>query len=292
MPTYHNMSPADFRSKLKNGDYDNLTGAKRAIGKMKQWGDKEKDSARTYATKHFGDAPAPAKKAAKKAVAKRATKKAAPKAAAKGKRVAKKKAAKKVAAAPAAEKMAAAPTPKKAASKRTASKRGSGGQAATSAGAGSSRGALADTLGLYQEGVGTYKVAADTLRNCASEDFSVTEGLKLCGMGILKLLPALDRDFVAPLTAEEQRGANLFREAGTVTTAMQEHQNRAVVAPVATPAPAEPEVPMAVSPAQAAPVAPQAPITPPAAPSNGATPVVAPPTFPQAAAGGVVPPRA
>lgn len=83
MSSYQKFTLATFKGKLKNGAYENLTGANRAIGKTQGLSDDERDKARRMAAKHFGsDTPtpapaAPAKKAAKKAakkVAKKATK--------------------------------------------------------------------------------------------------------------------------------------------------------------------------------------------------------------------------
>ena len=76
---YEKLSPERFAANLKEGKYVGLTGARRAIGKT-GWSDKEKDTARALADKHFGGATSTAKpkKAAKAPkVAKHAVKKAA-----------------------------------------------------------------------------------------------------------------------------------------------------------------------------------------------------------------------
>jgi hypothetical protein len=92
MAEYEKVTPAKFRKRLKEGHYETLTGARRAIGRMSEWTDQQKNRARNEAEKYFDGAPAPkAKKAAKKKVAKKTTKKAA-------KKVTKKKATKKKAA--------------------------------------------------------------------------------------------------------------------------------------------------------------------------------------------------
>lgn len=49
----------EFKKRLADGAYKNLTGARRGIGKFKDMSDKERDEARALADKHFGDNPAP-----------------------------------------------------------------------------------------------------------------------------------------------------------------------------------------------------------------------------------------
>lgn len=117
MSSYQKFSLSTFRGKLKDKAYDTLAGANRAIGKMRELSDAEREKARRMAASHFGaEAPPKAAKAAKKEkkVAKtvaKIVKKAAKRAArimessaapAKkvSKKVAKKRAAKQVAAAP------------------------------------------------------------------------------------------------------------------------------------------------------------------------------------------------
>lgn len=67
-----------FKKKLSGGEYETLTGARRAVGKMKDMSDDERNTARRAADKYFDGKPQPAvkKKTAKK-VAKKAEKKAA-----------------------------------------------------------------------------------------------------------------------------------------------------------------------------------------------------------------------
>lgn len=72
---YEKLSPERFAEKLKAGEYDSLTGARRAIGKA-SWSEAAKNTARAAAEKAFGGAAAPAKAAPKK-TAKAAPKKAA-----------------------------------------------------------------------------------------------------------------------------------------------------------------------------------------------------------------------
>jgi hypothetical protein len=89
---YEKLTIKAFKDKLEDGQYDSLTGARRAVGKVSGWSEGERDKARTLADKYFGadstektTAKAKGKggkkkKAAKKAAAKRTSK--APKAAA------------------------------------------------------------------------------------------------------------------------------------------------------------------------------------------------------------------
>lgn len=98
---YDKLTVERFKERLDAGEYDGLTGARRAIGKAK-WNDKDRERARALADAHFGadgGKPAPKKAAAKKPAPKKAA--AAPK---------------KVAAAK------PAPAPKKAAAKKAASR--------------------------------------------------------------------------------------------------------------------------------------------------------------------------
>jgi hypothetical protein len=62
---YEKLTPEKFVTKLKAGEYESLTGARRGIGKA-DWSDADKEAARTKAEKHFGGVPAPAKKTATK----------------------------------------------------------------------------------------------------------------------------------------------------------------------------------------------------------------------------------
>lgn len=74
MAEYEKVTPADFRERLKDGNYTSLTGARRAIGRMSSWTEQQKARARADAEKHFEGAPEPnkAKKVAKKAIKKKA----------------------------------------------------------------------------------------------------------------------------------------------------------------------------------------------------------------------------
>lgn len=81
MPTYEKATLDSFKVNLKEGKYKDLTGARRAIGKMAAFSAKEKEQAQEIAAKHFGSAAPAVKTAAKagpkKAAVKTATKKAA-----------------------------------------------------------------------------------------------------------------------------------------------------------------------------------------------------------------------
>lgn len=74
------VTMADFEKRLADGRYNNLTGARRGIGKMAGWSDKERALANDKANAHFGEGTKASKpvKAAKTAP-KKAKTKAAPK---------------------------------------------------------------------------------------------------------------------------------------------------------------------------------------------------------------------
>lgn len=201
---------AVFKNKLKNGEYETLTGARRAIGKVQGWTDKEKDSARAIAEKHFEGAPAPtkakpgrkAKKAPKKAVKARAV----------------------LAKTPAAEEsVAASPVGpgkgrKKKASAKTAPVKKAGRKAAATApeAAGSMRATVettAQAMGMLAEGTSILQKIKDY-----GSGVDVTAGLKQIALTATKLIEQLDRCIVDPLSAQaqEQRSAALFAQAAPV----------------------------------------------------------------------------
>jgi len=70
MSSYKKFTLSTFKQKLVDGDYENATGANRAIGKTQELSDAEKVKAKTMVAAHFGTEPAkakPAKKASKSA---------------------------------------------------------------------------------------------------------------------------------------------------------------------------------------------------------------------------------
>lgn len=89
MAEYEKVTPAKFRGRLKDGHYNSLTGARRAVGRMSEWTEQQRNRARNEAEKYFEGNPTPKKvdkkvaKAGKKA-AKKTTKKAAKKTSARG----------------------------------------------------------------------------------------------------------------------------------------------------------------------------------------------------------------
>lgn len=95
MATYEKITLASFKKKLEAKGYKNLTGARRAVGRMTQWSEEDRQKARTMADRFFG-AQAPAKKTASKKVEKpkKAAKEAVKKEAKKAPKAAKAKAAK------------------------------------------------------------------------------------------------------------------------------------------------------------------------------------------------------
>lgn len=219
MPTYKMMTLADFKSKVKNGDYTSAGGARKAIGKAKEWNDKDRDAARAFVSKHFGE-EAPAKKTAarKPRSAKKTTKKATSKKTA-AKKTTTKKASAKTAAPTGRKKTAkkAAKTSKKT-TKKVATKRQ---PRARSASPTEEEHTLRERLTEYQDAVGVYKDAAETLKKCKSEGMSVSEGLKTCADGLTSLVKGMDQHIVQPLTSQEQRGAELFAKAAEITNGHQ-----------------------------------------------------------------------
>jgi chemotaxis protein histidine kinase CheA len=203
MPTYTKLSPADFRKKLKNGGYKDLTGARRAIGKMQEWSEAERDKARNAAAKHFGEeAPAPTKKKAKKKAAKKAAK------AKPAKKMPKKRAKKKAAKKPAK----ASPGPGRGRKKKAAKKttKASAPKKRASAKSGVDVDARIEST---RNAVQAYAEAVDVLKKCQTQQHSVEAGLKSAADGVTQLISAMQTDIVQPLTTAEQRGAELFAQA-------------------------------------------------------------------------------
>lgn len=56
MAAYAKITLASFKQRLKNNEYKSITGARRAIGRMSEWTEDDKNSARRAADKHFGAA--------------------------------------------------------------------------------------------------------------------------------------------------------------------------------------------------------------------------------------------
>lgn len=218
MPNYETLD--GFKKKLKSGHYSNVTGARRAVGKMRTWEDPEKDAARKAIDRHFGDAakPAPRKAAApKKAAAAPAGKKFDRK-----KRPAKKATPKKAAAKPAVK--AAAPAkkaaPKKAAAKKAAPKKAAAKGKGKSRSRASAKKATAPSVDPVQERLETYgnavvlyERAALTLQKCQSDTVNVSEGLGKVAASVTLLIQGMDKEIVQPLTEKEQKGASLFNTA-------------------------------------------------------------------------------
>lgn len=98
MSSYEKFDPSVIKKRIKDGEYDSLTGANRAIGKTQNLSDEDRDALKKYAAKHFGVEAAPAKKKAAKKTATKAPKaaKAAPAPKAAVAKKASKRAAKKV----------------------------------------------------------------------------------------------------------------------------------------------------------------------------------------------------
>lgn len=78
--TYEKLTPESFKKKMKEGGYQDISGARRAIGRMSEWSEADRDKARAFADKFFG-AEAPVTKKVTKKTGKKAAKKTTKKAA-------------------------------------------------------------------------------------------------------------------------------------------------------------------------------------------------------------------
>lgn len=67
MSSYQKFTLGTFKKKLENGDYENATGANRAIGKTQELSEKEKAKAKAMVVSHFGTEPVKSAKKSKKA---------------------------------------------------------------------------------------------------------------------------------------------------------------------------------------------------------------------------------
>jgi hypothetical protein len=78
MPEQVKTTVDTFKQRLNNGDYQSLTSALKAVGRVNGWKEKEREDARALAQKHFGSsgkpAAAPKPKAAPKKAAGKKTK--------------------------------------------------------------------------------------------------------------------------------------------------------------------------------------------------------------------------
>lgn len=210
MPAYNKLGFSDFKARLKNGDYESATGARRAVGKC-DWEDSEKQSAKTLIDKHFGVEATPAKAAKTPGGRKPRPEKAA------------KKATKAVKAAQTEEE---APAPAKRGRKPKAKAEETGtveaavrkvARAAKAASEEHTTSDLVESLTRYQNAVGVYMAAADTLKACATDGFNASEGLKAIGESLTRIVKSMDAHITTPLTAEESRGAALFQKAAAIT---------------------------------------------------------------------------
>lgn len=77
MANYEKKTPAIFKKDLAANKYDTVTAARRAVGRMSEWTDSDKNTARSWIDKHFG-APSANPKAAKTPKAPKADKPKAP----------------------------------------------------------------------------------------------------------------------------------------------------------------------------------------------------------------------
>lgn len=226
MPNYNALSVADFKTRLKEGHYDSVTGARRAIGKMGGWSDAEKDSARKLADKHFGDAPAP--KAAVKKVAKGAGKKAAaaPAGTQPKRRGRPPKAKKEEDSVEVAELFPS--TTAEAPEETRIRKPGRGRKAAKPAETTDPMEGVNQALQTGKDAINSYTSAIESLRSCEGRGIDVQEGIGKALRGIETVIDFLQVTVVNPLqdragapTPAEAQGAELFAKAAPTAVAPQ-----------------------------------------------------------------------
>ncbi len=193
MAGYEKVTLAVFKRKLAEGQYKNLTGARRAIGRL-DWTDDEKKKAQAMANKHFGE-PAP----------KQLTKKT-PKA--KADKPAPKKATKSTKAAAKAEK------PAKAAK---AGKPKKGGRPRGSRKQEESPSSDAARIQLANYKVGTVQQALTTMKQAkelGASEASIAQGARTAQEALVGIVQEVNNLTAgAPLSEEEQAKADLFKKA-------------------------------------------------------------------------------
>jgi hypothetical protein len=233
MPKYNKLSPSDFRKKLKNGEYESLTGAKRAIGKMQEWTEKERNSARTAASKHFGEEPAPAKKVAKKTSKKKATVKKAEAKKATTKKTAKKTA--KKAASKYGPGKGGMPKPEKA-------KKASAKKAAPKKSASKSKEAnIEQHIETAARAMGPLTTALEALKQCKEfGEVDVSKGLTVIADTTTRLVEDLDRNVVQHITQHENAQAAKFAQAKPIQGAPGNGAGAPLAQPQMQPPPVQP----------------------------------------------------
>lgn len=265
MPNYAKLDLSAFKKKLKNGEYQNLTGAKRAIGKMAGWTDEERDKARGTAARHFGETltKTPAKPAKKDKPATTGDSETPQSALTK----------KKAGAAQRGQVKVSKTQSKKVVKKSTAGAYGPGKgrmpkatkqvQAKKTTKKGARKVASAQPTSHIEQALSTnraalelHREAVETIRLCEGPGVEIGGSLNAALQGITTIVENLRSSVVEPLSQQERMGAELFAKAaaGAVTP---EH-------PVAYAAPGN------GTPQQVAPVA----------PPPGIVPVAPPPGYP------------
>jgi chemotaxis protein histidine kinase CheA len=206
---------AEFKKKLTSGGYENTTGARRAVGKVKTWSPEEKEKAHKLINKHFDVTDVPAKKApAKKAKAAKA-RPVNPAA----KKVRKKKAPVKKAGPKPAKPVAEKPTPAKKTAKKAAAKKA----AAKPAKAPKPRAVKdvekpADPIDTYNrqaaEGFHNYKEGIALLQQVKelSPGTDVSKTAEQAKEGITRLVEGMLKNVVEPLSPENQEVQRSIRE--------------------------------------------------------------------------------
>ena len=231
MTTYEKKTVAAFKEQLESGGYADLTGARRAIGRMTTWSAADIAKARELADKYFGaeGGAKPVKKAAKSAAKKAATAAAKPaaKAAKKAAKAAKKKAVKKAAKAAvkteSVKKILPTETPKPAKQVRTPAKPKTTGTVKKPAvQASSSETPEMTRIHAVHYRIGTVEQALkamDLAKKMGAGDDELTLGAKRAQAALTRAIEDLERISGLEMTEAERRGAELFEKAAKAATA-------------------------------------------------------------------------
>jgi len=205
MAGYEKFTLKSFQKKLADGDYKDLGGCNRAIGRMSTFSEKDREKARELARAHFGEGSAAPKKTKAKKVS--ATK--APKAG--------KKAAKKVSATKGkARTKAAAPKAPKAAKQSPAKKAARGGPPTRQS---PDRIETANRIG---ESIHRKLESLELTRRLGAPSEEVAEGAKRAQKALTQVIDALGSSvasLLGEMSDEEKRGAAAFEKAARAATA-------------------------------------------------------------------------
>jgi hypothetical protein len=218
---YTGLDLAGFKTKLKNGGYGSLTGARRAIGKAQSWDDADRAKANVMADKHFSDGSTPAAPAKKAKTPVKRQAQAAALAAKKAGAPARgqvKTTAEPVSVPPPAP---ARPGPGRGRMKK---------QVKAAGGTGARRGRppkaakrdqdasqpdsaeLERRITVHRNAVAGLGEAGTKLQACAAHGVDISEGMNSLSSALTRLINSMQQNVVVPLTAAEARGAALLAQ--------------------------------------------------------------------------------